>query len=108
MKGFKLSINDHKAIMGGIQDGSTGVIVSHKDGKLQVFFNSMDKTGMLSYTWCADNLSFEDKLKISYQNIYEELSPIDVLDYTNQEEMDSVALESYYQLRDELMEEGLI
>jgi|SRR5690606_170765 len=107
MKGFKLLTGD-KEITGGIHAGITGIIITHKENISQILFNSLDDSGMLSYTWYSSNLVYGDKLTISYQHISKCSNPIQTLDYSNQEQMDKLALENYYRLREELKEEGVI
>ncbi|SUJ28277.1 Uncharacterised protein [Sphingobacterium spiritivorum] len=108
MKGFTISVNDKEEISGALAEGTTGVIISSKDGKLSVLLDSLDKTGMVSYIWYSSDLAVGDKLKITYQDIKHEIMPESILDYKNQEDLDRIALERYFQLQEELKGEGLI
>lgn len=107
MKGFKL-LTDGKEITGAIQAGITGVMITNKENNLHILFNSLDDTGMLSYTWHSSNLEQGNKVTISYQDVTRRSNPVETLDYNNQEQMDKLALESYYRLREELINEDIL
>lgn len=83
MKGYQVLNNNSQKITGGISEGSSMVLITFRDGQFRVLFNSMNKTGMISCTWYARDLTMGDKIKIKYQEIIEDINPAQVVDYNN-------------------------
>jgi coenzyme F420-reducing hydrogenase delta subunit len=108
MKGFTLRVNK-ECISGAINEGITGIIVTYKEGQCHVNFSSMDKSGMLSYTWYAADLEQGDCLSICFENISSVSQAKGARDYNkSQEEIQKESLELYRKLKEELINEGLI
>ena len=107
MKGFTLQVNG-ECISGSIEDGITGVLVTYKEGLFRVCFSSLDKSGMLSYTWYASDLKIGDCLKICFEDITRCSEARQIRDYNNREALNKESLETYRQLKEELIEAGLI
>ena len=103
MKGFEITINGHR-VKGAVPKGITGVLISYKDRACRIFFNSLTEAGMFAQTWYSSDLVLGDKIIISYQEIDAPSPAMSIRDYKDEKEM----LESYYKMRDELIEEGLI
>lgn len=78
------------------------------DDTFNVFFNSLDATGMNSYTWFPSNLKVGAPIVVSLQEIKETSHSQSVTNYNDQVQLDKLELESYYKMRRELIEEGLI
>lgn len=108
MRGFKVVLNNEHEFLGGIPEGITSVILSSKNGIIELFFGSSDKTGMISYTWASFTLSVGDKLKIIFQDVDGKFNPVNIIDYTNEDDVNKIELESYHRLQKELRDEGLI
>lgn len=68
----------------------------------------MDDIGKISDAWYTGNLTVSDEIKIKYQEISEAINPVQVVDYNNQEEINKMALDYYYSIRDELINEGIL
>jgi len=108
MTGIELEI-DGTLRKGGIQNGITSVIISYKNDQYSVFFNSLDgDTSMISYVWYSSNLNPRTTLSISLVDILEQLEPKEVIDYNNKEYADKRDLETYFNLKQELIKEGIL
>lgn len=106
MKGFTLR-KDNNIISGTIKEGITSIILTNKDGMFRLTFGSMDKTGMHSYTWYASDLKLVGTLQICYTDVINISEPQEVTDY-NSMDHDKIELYSYYRLKRELIEEGVL
>lgn len=104
MIGFILQI-DNKIISGAIEEGSTSILLTFKEGLFRLHFGSMDKSGMISYRWYAADLKIGDHLKISFTHISNPSEVQEVVNY-NLLDGDKVSLDYYYRLKKELIEEG--
>lgn len=107
MKGFKLSIKG-KQISGAIENGITGITITSEKGQCRVFMNSLNETGLLSYTWYSADLEIGDSLSISFEDITDVSEVQETVDHSNPDEIDKQLLKSYYKWREELITEGLI
>ncbi|MDR0604401.1 MAG: hypothetical protein LBG80_08890 [Bacteroidales bacterium] len=108
MKGFTLCVNE-ELIYGAIDEGITSVIVTCKEGQFHVYLGSLDKSGMLSYTWYAADMRTGDCLNICYEDITSVSEARETRDYNkSQEEPLKESLELYRKLKKELIEEGII
>jgi hypothetical protein len=108
MQGFTLRVNN-KCISGAIDEGITGVIVTNKEGRYHVCFSSLDKSGMLSYTWYAADMEEGDCLNICFEDIISVSEAQETRDYNkSRKEFQKESLELYWKLKKELTEEGLI
>jgi hypothetical protein len=108
MKGFTLRVNK-ECISGAINEGITGVIVTYKEGRYHVSFSSMDKSGMLSYTWYAADMEEGDCLSICCEDVTSVSKAPKIRDCNkSQEEAQKESLELYRKLKKELIDEGLI
>jgi hypothetical protein len=105
MKGFVLKING-KHIAGAIDEGITGVLLTCKNDVCHVDFGSMDKTGMIAYTWYSADLKMDDCLTVCFEDIGATSEPQNIRDYNNLSMEESLIW--YRQLKQELIEEGLI
>src|SRR6218665_93595 len=104
MKGFELTVNEKK-IKGAIKEGSTCVILTHRDNEYNIYFGSLDNAGMLSYIWYSSKPEDDAKFTISVEDIGETSEPAVIMDYSNKEQLNKLSLEYYYKLRDELAKE---
>jgi hypothetical protein len=104
MTGFILQI-DNKYISGAIEEGITSILLTLKEDQFRLHFGSLDKSGMLSYTWYATDLNIGDCLKISFTNIISLSKPQEVVNYNLLDE-DKLDLDYYHRLKKELIEEG--
>lgn len=104
MKGLALNINGQIVKAGGY----AGVVMSNKDSCLRISLIGCDKE--YSYTYLSRNLRIGDNIIVAYEDIAEPdlLSPVNIIDHRNPEELKRCALEEYYRLRQELIEEGLL
>lgn len=109
MKGLQLKIND-VLLTGAIEKGSTSVLLTCRDGVWQLSFASLNETAMVSYIWHFSDLKEGDKLSVAYIDVEEDtaLSPAEIRDHESQEMMDQLSLKTYYQLKEELIREGLL
>ena len=108
MKGFTLKING-ECISGSIEDGITSVLVTYKDGLFRVFFSSLDKSGMLAYTWYASELKIGDCIRVCFEDITRLSEAREIRNYNKMlEQSQKETLETYRTLKEELIEEGLI
>jgi hypothetical protein len=108
MKGFTLRVND-ECISGAIDEGITGIIVTYREGRCHANFGSMDKSGMLSYTWYTADMEKGDCLNICFEDIITVSEARETRDYNkSQEEREKESVELYRKLKKELIEEGLI
>jgi hypothetical protein len=105
MKGFVLKING-KHIAGAIEDGITSLLLTYKNGDCHLNFGSLDKTGMIATTWYSADLKMDDGLTVSFEEIITTSEPQSIRDYNHPSTEDSLAW--YRQLKQELIEEGLI
>ena len=108
MKGYQILINNSQRLTGGISAGSTMVLITFKDEQFRILFNSMDDTGKISYTWYTGNLTVGDEIKLKHQEISEAINPVQVVDYNNEDEINNMALDNYYSMREELINEGVL
>jgi hypothetical protein len=108
MRGFTLRVNE-EYISGAINEGITGIIVTYRENQCRVNFSSLDKSGMLSYTWYAANIEDGDCLNICFEDIISVSEAKETKDYNkSQEESMKESLELYRKLKKELIKEGLI
>lgn len=110
MKGFILKAAD-KVISGGLNSGITDVLISNKEFYYRLNFGGMDDANV-SYTWYSEEVQPGDIFTLRYEEISETSPAIKVRDccqdYVSTNEDDREALEQYYRLKKELIEEGLI
>jgi hypothetical protein len=104
MRGFILQVNE-ECISGAIDEGLTSIIITCKENRCRLCFSSLDKSGMLSYTWYATDMKTGDGLNIFYMDNIRASEAKEIRDYNKSLE-DSLDL--YMRLRKELTEEGLI
>jgi hypothetical protein len=108
MKGFTLRVNN-ECISGALDEGITGITVTYREGRCHAYFGSMDKSGMLSYTWYTADMEKGDCLNICFEDIITVSEARETRDYNkSQEEREKESLELYRKLKKELQEEGLI
>lgn len=109
MNGFTLRL-DNKIISAALNSGSLGFIISNKGGEFTLCFNGVDEQRVI-YTWFYDKLNVGDSFLISYEEI-DSLTisiPINIRDVNNKEDEEcQLLLNSYCELRQELLDEGLI
>lgn len=110
MKGFVLKTGD-KIISGGLRSGITDVLISNKEFCYKLNFGGMDDANV-SYIWYSVELQPDDIFTICYEEISDPSPAISIRDYshgnspTNEDKMKM--LRRYYQLKQELIDEGLI
>ncbi|MDR2954695.1 MAG: hypothetical protein LBV43_06410 [Prevotella sp.] len=107
MKGFILQVND-KSIAGAIDSGSTSINIVCREDQCQLSFSSLNKDGMLAYTWCTSDLTIGDSIIVCFDDIDNLSEAQRVLDYNNSHQINALSLETYYKLKKELEEEGLL
>lgn len=107
MKIVNLQLND-KVFRGGIEVGITSILISFKKPQYSLTFGSLDDTGMKATTWMSSDIEIGDKLIISFDDATEVSNPIDTVDYNDISKIDDFRLKSYYQLRDELIKDGIL
>jgi hypothetical protein len=100
MKGFTLRINK-ECISGAINESITSINVTlGKKDQCDVSFGSMDKSGMLSYTWYAADIKEGDCLNISFEDIVSVSEAKETRDYNkSQKETKKGSLELYRRLK---------
>jgi hypothetical protein len=103
MKGFILRVNG-ECMSGAIAEGITSIILTYKENKCRVHFGSMDKSGMLSYTWYAADMETGDCLNILFTDNIHVSEAKEIRDYNQPQDN----LELYLKLKEELEEEGLL
>jgi hypothetical protein len=107
MKGFTLRVNN-ECISGAIDEGITGIIVTYSENQCRMYFSSLGKSGMLSYTWYAANMEDGDCLNICFEDITSVSEAKETRGYNkSQKESMKESLELYWKLRKELIEELL-
>ena len=108
MKGFTLQIKEQK-ISGALREGITSITITHnEDGSCRINFGSLDEQGMSSYTWHSSDLHLNDCLSIIFENINSVSEIQETLDYSDSQQTNKIALDTYYKLKKELEDEGII
>lgn len=110
MKGFVLKMDD-KIFSGGLDDGIVDVLVSNKEFGYKLKFGGLDNNNV-SYTWHNVELQLGDRFAICYETI-KNATPATTIKNCNignvsTDEEDRKSLNLYYQLKKELIQEGLI
>lgn len=108
MKGFILEIGKD-TIYAALESGSVGIIISNKDGNYNISLNGMDDQGIF-YVWYNKNLSIGDSMTLKYEIIEQIMvsKPSFIRDVRDEESENKLLLDSYYKLKQELLDEGLI
>lgn len=108
MKGFVVEIagNTTCAALG---KGSVGIIITNKEGHSPFIVNGMDEK-TLSYTWLKSDLNVGDEITIKFCDINESKvsKPISVRNFNDVEAERQLMLDSYRELKQKLLEEGLL
>lgn len=108
MKGFTLCA-DEELISGAIGEGITSITVTYKEEQCHVCFGSMDKSGMLFYTWYTADIEKNGCLNICFEDIISISEAKETRNYNkSREETQKEDVELYRKLKKELIEEGLI
>lgn len=112
MKGFKICLRD-KEITAALPDGSCGLIITYTQGKATIVMNGV--TGDLwTYRWFESELMLEDSVTILCTEVEKASEPMEISNQfrLSKEEQMCVQteneLKTYYELRKELLEEGVI
>lgn len=108
MNGFSLKHNN-EAICAALETGSIGIVISNKDGEFSISFNGMDSQGIY-YEWYNQKICTNDSITVKYEHINESTvsQPISIRDMNNKKVEDKLLLNSYFKLKQELLDEGLI
>jgi hypothetical protein len=107
MKGFTLYINE-KHVSGAIDEGITSILITCKENRCHVNFGSLDKSGLLSYTWYASDMETGDCLNICFEDIMNVSEVQEMRDYNKSFDAQKESLEFYRKLKKELIEEGIL
>lgn len=108
MKGFSLKI-DNKTIHAALESGSSGIIISNKEGDYNISLHGMDDKGVY-YVWYKKNLSVGDSMSIKHEIIEQSMvsEPIFIRDVNDEDAENKLLLDAYHKLKQELLDEGLI
>lgn len=86
-----------------------GIIITNKEGHSPFIVNGMDEK-TLSYTWLKSDLHVGDEITIKISDIDESKvsAPVSVRDFHDVEAERQLMLDAYRELKQELLEEGLL
>jgi hypothetical protein len=106
MKGFILKTGS-EIISAGLDNGLTDMLISNKEFYYLLKLGGLDAAN-ISHIWYNTELQLGDSFSITYDKIERISTPIRIGNDLNTPEDDRVLLKSYYKLKQELIEEGLI
>lgn len=108
MKGFVIEMAGNTTCA-ALEKVSVGITITNKEGHSSLLVNGMDEQ-TLSYIWLKSNLHIGDEITITFSDI-DELKvskPISVRAFNDVEAGRQSMLDSYRELKQELLEEGLL
>lgn len=107
MYGFRVRHNG-TVLAVALDDGVSGVIVDNKSGHFRIDVSGCDREGQANQ-WYASDIHPGDEIEVSFEDIPEdEIPPARILDYTRPENRKAKLIEAYYELKQELIDEGLL
>lgn len=110
MKGFKLKVGG-KVLSGAVEAGFANCLVYRKEGRFRIDFGAVDTEGVF-YTWHARDLEIGDSFEVEYTCIDKPdvSQPVQVEKpkIMDVDEENKLLLESYYKMKEELINERLI
>ncbi len=108
MKGFVVKTKDC-VTYAALNEGSVGIVITNKEGDYRLGINGMDTQG-IAYVWQSDVLCVGDSISIEYDGIDKSMvsEPLLIRDVNDSKSENQLLLDSYYKLRQELLDEGLL
>ena len=110
MKGFTVSSSVAPLAKAAIESGNVTVMITNKEGKYSLQLSALDSTGTIDHTWISRPLLEDEVLNVVFEEIDESsVSEVQsVRDFNDEVNETRLLLESYYRLRDELIQEGVL
>lgn len=112
MKGFKVEIGDRE-FTAALPSGTCGVIITYAHDKATIDINGVTQD-LWSYRWLKSELSPGETISVLFTEVEQASEPVEVSDIfrRSKEEQARIVteneLKAYYELRKELIEEGVI
>lgn len=108
MNGFSIKINE-EFINIALDSGSVGILISNKEGNLEVCINGMDCNGVY-YVWYNKEMIMNQSIDIEFKTISHSVisKPIFIRNVNDTKHEEKLLLESYHKLKNDLLAQGLI
>ena len=108
MNGFSLKTKDN-VFNAALEIGSVGILITNKEEDYTITLDGMDNRGIY-FVWQKSLFAMGDSITIKYDEIDKSAvsEPIIVRDINDTKSEDERLLEAYNQLKQELIDEGLL